>query len=630
MGVYRNFPYSNFHEMNMDEIIKIIKNMLEEWATYHAEWDHWMDEMEDDCSNYQDVMNEAWQNMQDFINNYFDNLDVQEEINNKIVSMIQTGEFGLLVNEYIPPAVNAWLNLNITQPTGVVIDTSLSVAGACADAKATGDAINDLKGYIGISDVTFTKVTGKYISYNGNEYTSAPFNRSVPIAVNKGEIINFIAAGYNTEVAMIAISNSDATSFTPKVNSIDSTVRLYTYTVEDDGYIVVSYDKSETHELVIKSAEISNEALNNRLNALNENYIKGIIEDSDLSIIVNDSSLAIGQAGKYVNKNSGVSNTASFSISVPITLEKGQYLIFNARGYLNEVAVLAKVNLDSTYTALIKSVDNDEHTFKYLATENVTVVVSSNNNVSVRYSVFSSRIDKQDMRIKELENDWFAFAKMGIIGDSLASGASNYGGGASDRKLYSWGKYIEREHGVDVSLFSFGGATTRTWLTSNYGYTALQSADVLDLYVIGLGVNDAYELGSEYLGTIAEVHVGDESLNADTYYGNYSKIIAAIKAKSPRAKIICLTNPKATTELELSYNHAVSDIVALYTNTYLIDLIDDSFYTSAEFNATWNSAHSTAIGYKLIAKNLYNHISELVRNNVSEFLDIQWIIENHA
>lgn len=490
--------------------------------------------------------------------------------------------------------------------------------------------VTNLKSDIGVSDVTFTEVTGKYISYKGNEYTSAPFNRSVPIAVNKGEIINFIAAGYNTEVAMIAISNSDATSFTPKVNSIDSTVRLYTYTVEDDGYIVVSYDKSETHELVIKSAEISNEALNNRLNALNENYIKGIIEDSDLSIIVNDSSLAIGQAGKYVNKNSGVSNTDSFSISVPITLEKGQYLIFNARGYLNKVAVLAKVNLDSTYTALIKSVDNDEHTFKYLATENVTVVVSSNNNVSVRYSVFSSRIDKQDMRIKELENDWFAFAKMGIIGDSLASGASNYGGGASDRKLYSWGKYIEREHGVDVSLFSFGGATTRTWLTSNYGYTALQSADVLDLYVIGLGVNDAYELGSEYLGTIADVHVGDESLNADTYYGNYSKIIAAIKAKSPRAKIICLTNPKGTGEVSSTYNQAVRDIVALYTNTYLIDLINDSFYTSAEFNATWYSAHSTAVGYKLISENIYKNISELIRNNVSEFLDIQWIIENHA
>lgn len=145
MGVYRHFPYSNFHEMNMDEIIKIVKNMLEEWAQYHAEWDAWMTKINDDWSNYQEVMNEAWQNMQDFINNYFDNLDVQNEINNKITSMVKSGEFANIVAPYIPPQVTAWLAEHITQPVGVVIDTSLSVSGACADAKATGDAITELK-----------------------------------------------------------------------------------------------------------------------------------------------------------------------------------------------------------------------------------------------------------------------------------------------------------------------------------------------------------------------------------------------------------------------------------------------------------------------------------------------------
>lgn len=149
MGVFRQFPYSNFHEMNMDEIIKIIKDMLEEWAQYHAEWDAWMDQMNDDWSNYQEVMNEAWQNMQDFINNYFDNLDVQQEINNKIDSMIIDGSFSALVTSHIPPRVTEWLQANITQPVGVVIDTSLTVAGACADAKATGDAIKEVNDDVG-------------------------------------------------------------------------------------------------------------------------------------------------------------------------------------------------------------------------------------------------------------------------------------------------------------------------------------------------------------------------------------------------------------------------------------------------------------------------------------------------
>ena len=141
MGVFRQFPYSNFHEMNMDEIIKIVKTMLEEWAQYHAEWDAWMNQMNDDWSNYQEVMNEAWQDMQDFINNYFDNLDVQDEINNKIDDLIETGVFANILYPYIPPEVASWLSTHITTPESVVIDTSLSISGACADAKATGDNI---------------------------------------------------------------------------------------------------------------------------------------------------------------------------------------------------------------------------------------------------------------------------------------------------------------------------------------------------------------------------------------------------------------------------------------------------------------------------------------------------------
>lgn len=212
MGVFRNFPYSNFHEMNMDEIIKIIKNMLEEWATYHAEWNQWMADLEESWSEYQDdvnaqweayqnTMNTAWQSMQNFINNYFDNLDVQEEINNKIVHMIQTGEFGMLVNEYIPPAVNAWLNLNITQPSGVVIDTSLSVAGACADAKATGDAIRDSANNID-ADITVLKERTFPINQWDEVWELGGFSTDTGVpnaATNMIRSKNFIPVKPNTE-----------------------------------------------------------------------------------------------------------------------------------------------------------------------------------------------------------------------------------------------------------------------------------------------------------------------------------------------------------------------------------------------------------------------------------------------
>ena len=38
MGIFRQFPYSDFHEMNMDEIIKIVKELAEEWAAYQEKY----------------------------------------------------------------------------------------------------------------------------------------------------------------------------------------------------------------------------------------------------------------------------------------------------------------------------------------------------------------------------------------------------------------------------------------------------------------------------------------------------------------------------------------------------------------------------------------------------------------
>ena len=156
MGIFRQFPYSNFHEMNLDEIIKVIKNMLEEWARYYSEWDDWKEQVQHE-----------WDEMVIYINNYFDNLDVQEEINNKIVAMVNSGEFGTIVQPYIPPEVASWLAAHITQPVGVVIDTSLTVSGACADAKVTGDYIFDILNDLDYSYIGFRR----YLDSNDDLFT---------------------------------------------------------------------------------------------------------------------------------------------------------------------------------------------------------------------------------------------------------------------------------------------------------------------------------------------------------------------------------------------------------------------------------------------------------------------------
>ena len=92
----------------------------------------------------------ACKQLQSWINSWFDNLNVQEELNKKLDSMVQDGSFETLlhqtfdtqINQQTTSAVTAWLVDNVT-PTGsaVIVDKSLSIEGAAADAKATGERI---------------------------------------------------------------------------------------------------------------------------------------------------------------------------------------------------------------------------------------------------------------------------------------------------------------------------------------------------------------------------------------------------------------------------------------------------------------------------------------------------------
>ena len=101
--------------------------------------------------NVVDVNNENMQSLHDayvqlesFVNSYFDNLDVQAEIDNKLDEMVTDGTLLELIQPFvddeIADAVAAWLEENIT-PTTPAVDVTLLVSGAAADSKTVGDKL---------------------------------------------------------------------------------------------------------------------------------------------------------------------------------------------------------------------------------------------------------------------------------------------------------------------------------------------------------------------------------------------------------------------------------------------------------------------------------------------------------
>lgn len=95
-----------------------------------------------------DDLHEAYELLQTYVNTYFDNLDVQEEINNKLDAMVTDGTFNTLLAPYMQHYQN---ELNVMKGRIDVLETNYDAGGTTADAE--------------LADIR--------VGYNGTVYDSA-------------------------------------------------------------------------------------------------------------------------------------------------------------------------------------------------------------------------------------------------------------------------------------------------------------------------------------------------------------------------------------------------------------------------------------------------------------------------
>lgn len=188
---YNKYPYTDFHELNLDWVIGRVKKLTEDWLATQAEWND---------------TKEQWQQLYDYVHDYFANLDVQDEINNKINQMILDGTFMTIVtptiNQTVTDATTTWLAAHITQPTTPAIDNTLSIAGAAADSKAVGDMFGIFKDVLSYSYpendprlASYTeiyKVPFSFTSLQGG----TPHFTDLPTGVNNCVIVHNSYMGY--------------------------------------------------------------------------------------------------------------------------------------------------------------------------------------------------------------------------------------------------------------------------------------------------------------------------------------------------------------------------------------------------------------------------------------------------
>ena len=88
MGIFRQFPYTNFHDLNLDWFLEKVKELSNEWFSYSENWEKWVNDTD-----------HAFEDLKTYVMDYFDNLDVKSEIVRQFDILKDEGYFDDIIEQ---------------------------------------------------------------------------------------------------------------------------------------------------------------------------------------------------------------------------------------------------------------------------------------------------------------------------------------------------------------------------------------------------------------------------------------------------------------------------------------------------------------------------------------------------
>lgn len=580
MGIFRQFPYSNFHEMNMDEIIKIVRELADEWLAYQTKW----------AKLYKDV-NEAFEDFTTEFNTflascdaqfqaYMSRINVEAVVRTVITDMLTDGSLATIITTPISEATTAWLNTHITQPTDPVIDSSLSVAGAGADAYETGSRIEMLTFNTEQPDIVEVAniLQGHYWSSTDGSLATSPNFMCSPnlIPVEPGLYVSDISQ--NCLVTMFG-KNREYLGDQVTIRPANSNNSIFQLLNKNTRFIGISTPT------------------NSAISSIKLRRIKG----------VDVLQAPFANGGDYIYINNGIyttdgvfqSSDAFFTILMPA--KGNEKYVTNARYGQN----FCCWDSDNNVLGSAPFVDNEYFTRVITTPANTAKIAFNFQKVHVHGTTtdFSTVVYKLTQNTKIL-----------AIGDSI-TWLNNHQGYNGSNRFWGWQKTVERA-GYEVTTMGYSGfpVANDDEHDSIYNQVVTDQMDVsgYDIVILFAGTND----------NLFDIPIGNEintyyqtAFDDHTFSGAYAGILRYIRDNNAAAKIIVCTSLKSEAGVRnypraLPYVNTIRHLAEVYS-CYVCDLFETmnvSPNTIGFERYFYDSTHPNRYGMERVGKQILEAI----------------------
>lgn len=519
-------PYTNFHELNQDWFLQEFNKLIAQWKAMQKNFDN---------------LKDAFNDLKNYVQDYFKNLDVQNEINKKLDSMVADGSLLTIISPTISSATGSWLNTHITNPSNPPIDTSLTVSNAAADSKTVGDNLKEIK-------ENFSYQHGVNIHLD-HVNSIAQIHSNFIEFVNGTYKINFnFNNAYKRVVALKEINGNwlhQSEEFEEKKYSIEFTV-------------------NEPFEALILVQGIDNDIKITDINEINL-YIKNTttklidcfsyIDNQKKTYLMTNYKIETIENGYYNKDNDFISDAEYITKRTElIKIEKDHKYLYKGIGKFNAVSVIwyYDINEDvissetyesgSSYKVITPPENAKYARFFSIANKNYNTELS----VMLYYddNITSGDID----RIKTINNSNVLFNKTWVVcGDSWTAGYFEglpkdqyYDENYNMNKTYQY--FIGKRNNMNIITNAVSGSTmaiTKDYLDgtvtdknfrepfSNIRYKNIEGIEKADYITLMFGINDKY-------------HSNIGSINDDTnetFYGAWNVVLKYYITNYPNAKI---------------------------------------------------------------------------------------------